>query len=130
MQKTNTPAHKLMLCGAAALFLASACSRPKTPEGVSVMPSGKQFSGYLTDYSKLMPNTKFENTVSYVRDDPMKNIHKYVAVIVEPVAIYVATGDASRAMPCRRMTTKSSPTCSAPTARFTTSTRCPSSFRS
>ena len=70
-----------------------ACSRP--PEaantGVRQMPAGKEFSGFLSDYSKLKPNPEFENTVAFVRDDPAKNIHKYVAIIVEPVAVYVAT---------------------------------------
>ena len=95
---------KRVLCCAAGLLLTVACSRESKPAGVSVMPAGKQFSGFLSDYSKLKPNPNFENTVSYVRDDPNKNIHRYVAVIVDPVAIYVATDDASRAMPERGRT--------------------------
>ena len=95
---------KTFVCCAAALLLTAACSRESKPVGVKVVPAGKQFSGFLGDYSKLKPNPHFENTVSYVRDDPNKNIHRYVAVIVEPVAIYVATDDASRAMPDRGRT--------------------------
>jgi len=93
-------------CLAAAILVsAGACSRETKPTtGVSVMPAGKQFSGFLRDYARLKPNTNFENTLSYVSEDPVKNIHKYVAVMVEPVAIYVATDDASRAMPDRGRT--------------------------
>jgi hypothetical protein len=63
------------------------------------MPAGKQFSGFLSSYDKLKPNPEFENTVSYVSDDPAKNIHKYVAVIIEPVAIYVATDASAQTFP-------------------------------
>ena len=80
-----------------------ACSRP--PEaantGVRQMPAGKEFSGFLSDYSKLKPNPEFENTVAFVRDDPAKNIHKYVAIIVEPVAVYLATKADPNKMPDR-----------------------------
>ena len=65
------------------------------------MPAGQEFAGFLSDYSKLKPNPKFENTVSFVRDDPAKNIHKYVAVIVDPVAVYVATNAEPKDIPDR-----------------------------
>src|SRR5438552_18131635 len=96
--KKQTHLSRWMFCSLAALLLvtAGACSQEQKPTGVRVMPAGKQFSGFLSDYTRLKPNTNFENTVSYVSEDPVKNIHKYVAVIVEPVAIYVATDDASR----------------------------------
>jgi len=74
----------------AAALLACSCSHT-VQTGVRTMPAGKEFSGYLSDYSKLKESPEFENTVSYVRDDPNKNIHKYVAIIVEPVQVYVAT---------------------------------------
>ncbi len=83
-------------CIASALLLSS-CGGARQPEtaarGVAVkqMPTGKEYSGLLSDYSKLKPNAEFENTMSYVSTDPAKNIHKYIAVIVEPVAVYVAT---------------------------------------
>jgi len=69
----------------------SACSRPPSAAGVKRMPAGQEFAGFLSDYSKLKPNANFENTLSYVRDDPAKNVHKYIAVIVDPVAVYMAT---------------------------------------
>jgi hypothetical protein len=90
----------------AVLLLTVSCSQESKPAsaGVRVMPAGNQFAGFLSDYARLKPNPNFENTVTYVRDDPAKNIHKYVAVMVEPVAIYVATDDASKAMPDRGRT--------------------------
>src|SRR3974377_98100 len=70
-----------------------ACSRP--PEaanaGVRQMPAGKEFSGFLSDYAKLKPNPEFEKRVASLRDNRRKKNHKYVAIIVEPVAVYVAT---------------------------------------
>ena len=97
---------KTFVCCAAALLLTAACSRESKPAGaaVRVMPSGKQYSGFLSDYSKLKPNPDYENTVRYVRKELNKNIHRYVAVIVEPVTIYVATDDASKLMPDRGRT--------------------------
>lgn len=88
------------LCCLAALLLvvAGGCSRePKT--GVRVMPAGKAFSGFLSDYSRLTPNPKFENTLSYVSQDPLKNVHKYVAIIVDPVIVYVATDADANSIP-------------------------------
>jgi hypothetical protein len=65
------------------------------------MPAGQEFAGFLSDYTKLKPNPNLENTVSYVRDDPAKNIHKYVAVIVDPPVVYVATNADSKDVPDR-----------------------------
>jgi hypothetical protein len=85
------------LAAALTLVTAGACSRAPKPAGVRTMPAGEEFSGFLSDYSKLKPNPKHETTLSYVREDPAKNVHKYVAIIVEPVVVYVATDvDASR----------------------------------
>jgi len=68
------------------------------------MPMGKEFSGYLSNYANLKPNPQFETTVSYVSQDPAKNVHKYVAVIVEPPAVYLATGANEKDVPDRGRT--------------------------
>jgi hypothetical protein len=68
------------------------------------MPAGKEFSGFLSDYSNLKANPKYETTLSYVRDDPRKNVHKYVAIIVDPVVVYVATDADARSLPDRGRT--------------------------
>jgi hypothetical protein len=83
---------------------AGGCSRHSSPGGLRIMPAGKQFSGFLSGYSRLAPNPKFESTLSYVRDDPQRNVHKYVAVIVEPVVVYVASDATIKAMPDRGRT--------------------------
>jgi hypothetical protein len=65
------------------------------------MPAGKEYSGYLSNYARLKPNPRFETTVSYVSEDPAKNVHKYVAVIVEPPAVYLATDANEKDLPDR-----------------------------
>jgi hypothetical protein len=68
------------------------------------MPPGEQFSGFLSTYANLKPNSEFENTVSFVSQDPAKNVHKYVAVIVEPPVVYLATEADEKALPDRGRT--------------------------
>src|SRR5207344_1483049 len=46
----------------------------------------------------------FENTVTYVSQDPAKNVHKYVAVIVETPVVYLATDADEKALPDRGRT--------------------------
>jgi len=57
---------------------------------------GKE-SGFLQDYSKLKPNEKLGgDALTYVNPDKMKSLHRYVAIIVDPVQVYVSTAaDAS-----------------------------------
>lgn len=82
---------KILGTSAVILFL-SACSQAPTAElTIRKMPAGKEYSGFLSKYDNLKPNPRFENTVSYVSQDPNKNVHKYVQVIVDPPQIYVAT---------------------------------------
>ena len=63
------------------------------------MPAGKDHSGFLSDYTRLKPNAEFDNTTSYVSSDPVKNVHKYVAILIEPVIVYVATDADAKAIP-------------------------------
>jgi len=82
----------------------SSCSRPANEASVKKMPPGEQFSGFLSTYANLKPNPEFENTVSFVSQDPAKNVHKYVAVIVEPPVVYLATEADEKALPDRGRT--------------------------
>jgi hypothetical protein len=61
------------------------------------MEPGKEFSGFLQDYSKLKPNEKMGGeALTYVNPDKMKSLHRYVAIIVDPVQVYVSSAaDAS-----------------------------------
>jgi hypothetical protein len=65
------------------------------------MPAGKEYSGFLSSYDKLKPHPLFENTVAYVSVDPIKNVHKYVAVMIDPPAIYVSTDSDEKILPDR-----------------------------
>ncbi len=101
--KKQTGYKRWALCCLAALLLVTggACSRESKPTGVRIVPAGKAFSGFLSDYARLKPNPDVENTVSYVSQDPVKNVHKYVAILIEPVVVYVATDADAKAIPDR-----------------------------
>jgi hypothetical protein len=59
---------------------------------VKRMEPGKEFSGFLQDYSKLKPNEKLGgDALTYVNPDKMKSLHRYVAIIVDPVEVYLST---------------------------------------
>jgi hypothetical protein len=75
------------------LAMTAACSKPRQPEGVTLkqMPAGKEYSGFLSTYANLKLNPNFENTMSYVNPNKDKDIHRYFAVIIEPVQLYVST---------------------------------------
>jgi hypothetical protein len=56
------------------------------------MPAGKEFSGFLKNYSNLKPNPSLDrNALTFVRPDDKKNLHKYIAMIVDPVEVYLAS---------------------------------------
>lgn len=82
--------------------LAGCTQEPKQPavESTSALKrveAGKEFSGFLQDYSKLKPSERLGgDALTYVNPDQMKNLHRYVAIIVDPVQLYVSTAaDAS-----------------------------------
>ena len=100
---------KSALVGAAAAgclaALVCGCAKPvETGASVKRMPAGQQFAGFLKDYSKLKPNAEFENTLSYVSKDEHKNVHKYIAVIVDPPVLYLATDADPKNLPDRGRT--------------------------
>lgn len=69
-------------------------SNPETEQPVVLkkMPAGKEFSGFLKDYSKLTSNPNLgNNALTFVNTDEQKNLHKYIAMIVEPVQVYLAS---------------------------------------
>jgi hypothetical protein len=93
----------------AALIISVSCSRspetrtsPASAEQTAAqpqielkkMPAGKEFAGFLKDYSNLKPNPNVgENALTYVSTDQQKNLHRYIAMIVDPVQVYL-TSDA------------------------------------
>ena len=80
------------------------CSRKPDQTALKRLEPGAQFAGFLSDYTNLKTNPNFENTLSYVKQDEVKNIHKYIAIIVDPVEIYVATNADPSKMPDRGRT--------------------------
>jgi hypothetical protein len=68
------------------------CSKSE-PQGATLkqMPAGKEYSGFLSSYDKLKQSQTFENTMSYVNPDDAKNIHNYIAIIIDPVELYAST---------------------------------------
>jgi len=96
--------EKRFLYLAAALVTVSSCSRPATQSDVRRMPAGQEFSGFLSTYANLKPNPEVESTVSYVSQDPVKNVHKYVAVIIEPPVVYLASDADVKVLPDRGRT--------------------------
>ena len=77
-----------------ALLMLSAvvgCSQAPKSTSKKLQP-GQEFSGFLGDYSGLTPNPALEGEVlTYVNPDKMKSLKRYVAMIVDPVEVYVVS---------------------------------------
>jgi len=76
---------------AAGLLLATtACS--KTQPTVKKMAAGQEFSGFLKDYAALKANPNLgAEAITFVSTDARKNLHGYLAIMVDPIEIYIAT---------------------------------------
>jgi hypothetical protein len=105
LKKRNQIETLLWVCSILLLLAALAgCSRKPEAVGLKKMTAGAQYAGFLSNYDSLKPNPAFENTVTYVKQDDAKNVHKYFAVIIEPVQIYVSTNTDISNMPDRGRT--------------------------
>src|SRR5512145_2139413 len=93
MLKNRTKIETVMLACVVPLLLAMFAGCARKPETVTLkkLPPGAENAGFLSSYANLKQNPNFENTLSYVKQDDAKNVHKYFAVIVEPVQVYVST---------------------------------------
>ena len=88
-------------CAVAILFLmlGAGCAPSESPAepasaGVTVkrLPAGSQNAGFLSDYSKLRPDPDVEGELlSYVNPEELKDLHRYLAIIVDPVEVYLAS---------------------------------------
>jgi len=73
------------------LMMATGCSQVQKA-GVKKIPAGKEFTGFLKDYKNLKPVQSLEGTaLGYANADAQKNLHKYIACVIDPVDIYLAT---------------------------------------
>jgi hypothetical protein len=94
MRKTrllNSGRSWLALAALCGLIAVAACSTaPKS--GFKRMTEGQQYSGFLKDYSNLKANPKLDSSaLTYVNTDAAHHLRHYVAIIVDPVEIYVSS---------------------------------------
>jgi len=73
------------------VVVTAACSRPSDPS-VKKIKAGQEYAGFLKDYSKLAPNPGLDGNVkTFSNPDADKNVRNYIAVIVDPVEVYLAS---------------------------------------
>ena len=80
-------------------LLILACSQDSDPTlgeaggvlAVKTVPAGQGNSGFLTDYSNLEPHPTIEGAQTYASPDKLRGLNSYVAMIVDPVEIYVVS---------------------------------------
>jgi hypothetical protein len=87
--------HKHLAKGFASglvLFLVTvSCSRPLEPR-VKKIKAGQEYAGFLKDYSKLAPNPELDGNVkTFSQPDAQNSLRNYIAVIVDPVEVYLAS---------------------------------------
>jgi hypothetical protein len=97
MGHKNQTTPKTLFCTAVAalvFMVAVGCAEaPQTDEtGLNRIPPGQEFSGFLGDYSELVPNPDLDSeALTYANPDEMKSLRQYVAIVIDPVEIYVAS---------------------------------------
>jgi hypothetical protein len=66
------------------------------------MPAGQEFSGFLKNYTDLKANPEVGGDArTYLNPDKMKSLRRYVAIVVDPVDVYVATNADDSLIPVR-----------------------------
>jgi len=88
-----------LLAASLAALLAAACSPQPADESstsgaaatVKMVPAGQDNSGFLQDYSKLEAHPTIEGAQTYVNPDELNDLNNYVAMIVDPVEVYIAS---------------------------------------
>jgi hypothetical protein len=97
--------QRILGCSAVLLLTAvTGCTHKTESAELKKMPPNAQFSGFLSKYDVLKQSSIFENTLTYVKQDDAKNVHKYYAVIIDPVEIYAATNADTTKIPDRGRT--------------------------
>src|SRR5947208_5609097 len=68
-----------------------ACTRPAEPT-VKRIKAGQEYAGFLKDYSKLAPNPELDGNVrTFSQADAQNSLRNYIAVVVDPVEVYLAS---------------------------------------
>ena len=95
MNKNHSHQSRFLRCAATVTLLAAlaGCSQSEAPKpALKKIPAGQEFSGFLSDYSGLKAKPEMEGeTLTYVNPDKMKNLRRYVAIMIDPVEVYVST---------------------------------------
>jgi hypothetical protein len=77
---------------ASLVLFAAGCATAPQGAAVKRIKAGQEQAGFLKDYSKLAPNPNLEGDVkTFVQAGADKNLRRYIAVIVEPVDVYLAS---------------------------------------
>jgi hypothetical protein len=88
---------KTISAGVAAVLLLLVTGGFAQKPTVKKIPAGSEFSGFLKDYKHLKPVSEMEGAaLGYAAQDAHKNLHAYVAAVIDPVEVYLAS-DASDA---------------------------------
>jgi hypothetical protein len=100
-QLVTTGRRWLALAAICAMLAFSACA-PKAQSGAKKVPAGQKYSGFLKDYSQLKPNPLLEGEAeTFVNKEEANNLRRYIAVIVDPVDVYVSSGVDDAKLPDR-----------------------------
>ena len=85
------------------ISLGGCSGAPKPAEaGTKKIPAGQTHSGFLKQYSDLKPNPAVGgDALTYVNPDKMKSLRRYVAIILDPVDVYVSTNADDSQIPAR-----------------------------
>jgi hypothetical protein len=88
---------------AVAVWLGGCSQAPKAAvQGTKKMPANQEFSGFLKNYQDLKPNAEVGGDArTYLNPDKMKSLRQYVAIIVDPVDVYVASNADDSQIPTR-----------------------------
>jgi hypothetical protein len=74
------------------LVTASGCSKEQAAAKVKKIPANTEFSGFLKTYDNLKPIPGMDGSaLGYASTDAQKNLHKYIACVIDPVEFYLAS---------------------------------------
>jgi hypothetical protein len=62
-----------------------------TKTTVKKIPANAEFSGFLKSYANLKPIPDMDGALGFAAAGSQKNLHKYIACVIDPVEVYLAT---------------------------------------
>jgi len=105
IMRAKSVSWKAMFTGLSVLLMLAlvGCAGPSGPSQesmIKILEPGQEYAGFLSDYSQLKADAVLgEEAQTYARADAEKNLHKYVAIIIDPIAVYVLTDADDSQMP-------------------------------